>query len=341
MTNLVLVVAGVILTSAVCSLFEAVLYSVPASHIEAMRAEGRNSGIVLAKLREKVDEPIAAILSLNTIANTSGAAVAGALAAHALGEGSVLGFSVAFTLAILLFSEIIPKTVGVLYSRELAGWIAVPLRLLVLVFTPLVWLIGLVTRLLGTGAGAEVSTEEIISLARLGHRTGAIDADEAAVIQNILALSDTTTKSIMTPRTVVYSLAADTPVEEAREQEGLMIHARIPIHGDDLDDILGIAFRRDVLTAPEGQTVGHVVRPVGFVGEQERADRLLELILEHSTHMLVVLDDFGGFAGIVTLEDVMEEILGKEIVDEFDVVSDMRALARERRDAALARITER
>ena len=96
-----------------------------------------------------------------------------------------------------------------------------------------------------------------------------------------------------------------------------------------------------MLTAPEGQTVGHVVRPVGFVGEQERADRLLELILEHSTHMLVVLDDFGGFAGIVTLEDVMEEILGKEIVDEFDVVSDMRALARERRDAALARITER
>ncbi|TNE90517.1 MAG: HlyC/CorC family transporter [Deltaproteobacteria bacterium] len=338
MGSLIAVVIAVIVISATCSLFEAVLYAVPASHVESLSKQGRSSGKVLEQLRERIDEPIAAILSLNTIANTAGAAVAGALASQALGEGNLVAFSAAFTLAILLFSEIIPKTVGVVHNRLLAGIIARPLAVLVLVFKPLIWLVGTITRLIGSSSGDTVSTEEIVSLARLGTRAGTIDADEAAVIQNILSLSERRTRQIMTPRTVVFSLQADMTAAAAWEDERLMVHARIPVHDEDVDDIVGVVYRRDVLAAEPERTIASLVRPVDFVGEREPVDRLLELLLAHSRHLFVVVDEFGGFAGVVTLEDVMEEILGKEIVDEFDVVSDMRALAMERKAMALSRM---
>jgi len=332
---------GVVLISAFCSLCEAVLYSVPAAHVESVKASGSSAGRVLARLREHVDEPITAILTLNTVANTAGAAVAGGLATKALGESNVYLFSAALTFAILFLSEILPKTFGVVYSRLLATWVAWPLRWMVLLFWPVIFVISLVTRLISRGKGQEgVSHEEIVSLTRLGHKEGTIDADEAAVIQNVLALSSTKTRAIMTPRTVVFSLDLHTPLDEVLEEEALMVHSRIPVYDTDVDDIVGVVYRRDVLAADTDKvsTLGPLIRPAAFVVESEPVDRVLEVLLEHRQHMLVVMDEFGGFSGVVTLEDVMEEILGKEIVDEFDKVADMRALARKRREAALGRL---
>lgn len=341
MIPLLLTTLAVVGISAFCSLCEAVLYAVPQSHVAALQSEGRPVGKVLARLREHVDEPITAILTLNTVANTAGAAVAGGLATQALGEGQVYLFSAGLTVAILFLSEILPKTFGVVYSRLLSTWIARPLRWMVVLFWPVIFVISFVTRLISAGRDqAGVSHEEIVSMTRLGHREGTIDADEAAVIQNVLALSSKKARTIMTPRTVVFALSADTPLEDALEDERLMIHSRIPVYDEEVDDIVGLVFRRDVLAAEEfeGATIGPLVRPVAFVVDSEPVDRVLEVLLEYHQHMLVVMDEFGGFAGVVTLEDVMEEILGKEIVDEFDQVADMRALARQRREAALERL---
>ncbi|MCB9695112.1 MAG: DUF21 domain-containing protein, partial [Alphaproteobacteria bacterium] len=271
---------AVVIVSALCSLCEAVLYSVPIPYVESLKAEGSRTGIVLAALRERVDEPITAILTLNTVANTAGAAVAGGLAAKALGEENVVLFSAGLTLAILFLSEIIPKTVGVIYARSLAVVIAIPLRAVVFLFRPVIALVFLVTRLITRNRAEEgVSQEEIISLARLGTRKGTIDADEAAVIQNVLKLSATTARSAMTPRPVVFSVDADTPIKELWDEHELMVHSRIPVYDGDVDSIVGMVFRRDVLAAePDtSQTVGDLLRPVAFVVETDMLDDVLQV----------------------------------------------------------------
>ncbi len=339
MLGLLLTAGAVVLISAFCSLCEAALYALPASHIERLEEAGHPAAPRLKRLKSRIDEPITAILTLNTVANTAGAAVSGSLAASALGEGNVVLFSAALTVAILLFSEILPKTFGVVYSRALGPLLSGPLVALVLLLKPAILVIGRITRWISRGQTEGVSPEEIVSLARLGSRSGAIDANEAAVIQNILALPNRPVRSIMTPRTVVFALAADMPIGEAQEEKRLMVHSRMPVYDGPVDEIIGMVFRRDILASeqPE-QPVRTLVRPVEFVGQNEPVDRTLELMLEHKRHMLVVLDEFGGFAGVVTLEDVLEEILGEEIVDEFDEVPDLRQLALERRARALDRM---
>ena len=187
MTELVLAVSAAVGISAVCSLFEAVLYSVPVGHIESMAEEGSPTGRILRKLRANVDRPIAAILSLNTIANTAGAAVAGAAAAVVFGHEALGYFSAFFTLAILVLSEVIPKTIGVVYCRELAGVVARPLLAMVWFFRPLIWLTSRITNLVARDSDhAGVSQEELMVMARLGLQAGTIEAREVAVIENVL-----------------------------------------------------------------------------------------------------------------------------------------------------------
>jgi len=189
MFELVVAVSAAVLISAMCSLFEAVLYSVPLSHIESMAAEGRRAGHILQRLRQDVDRPISAILSLNTMANTAGATIAGAAALKVFGSDWVSYFSAFFTVAILMFSEVIPKTAGVVYNRALSVVIAQPLHLLVILFTPFIWLTGTVTKLISRGKVAdEVSQNELASMTRLGLKAGSIDADEADVIHNVMSL---------------------------------------------------------------------------------------------------------------------------------------------------------
>ena len=342
MTELILAVSAVIIISALCSLFEAVLYSVPFSHIESLAQAGRTSGQILHRLRqrENVDRPISAILSLNTIANTGGAFIAGVAFIKVFGPEWEVYFTIGITCAVLFFSEVLPKTVGVVYNRSLSGFIARPLLALVWIFTPLVAVLRIFTRMISRGETDDAtSPDELISMARAGHRAGVIEADEARVIQNILSLKSKSARDVMTPRTVVFGLSDQLSVDEAHEESGIWEHSRVPVYDKEFEDIVGIVIRRDALSArAEGRgnvKLSELMRPVHFVSESMTLDRILKIFLERRQHLFIVIDEFGGLAGILTLEDVLEEILGREIIDEFDQVTDMRELARRRRQQTL------
>ena len=337
MTELIVVVALVLGASATCSLFEAVLYSVPASRIAQLERDRRSSGRILKQMRQQVDRPIAAILSLNTIANTGGGAMAGALAANAFGQDRIWIFSVAFTLAILFVSEVLPKTVGVVYSRTLAPFIALPLAWLVRIFRPLIALTQFATRLIRHRPQDEgVSDEELLTMVGLGLRSGDFRPHEARVIRNVLRLEERTVGDVMTPRPVVFTLSADVSARDAADREGLDKHSRVPVHSvDNPDDLIGVVHKVDILRAvarDEFETpVKSLMRPINVAVEAGKLDEVLKTFLERREHMLAVIDEFGAFSGIVTLEDVLEELIGREIVDEFDQVADLRAYARRRR----------
>lgn len=337
MLELVLTVIVVMTVSFLSSMMEAVLYAVPFSHVEALAGAGSTNGKILQKLRRKVDEPITAILVLNNAANIAGSAMIGAVAADVFGEKMLGWFLAALTLAILILSEIIPKTIGVVYCRPLSILIARPLLFLVWILKPIVWTASLVTRVITRGHEHEmVSPEELIVMARMGMHKGVIDKDELEVIQNILSLSDKVVRDVMTPRTVVFALSALEKVKDAGIEGGIITHSRIPVYFKDFEDVEGIVYRRDILTArAEGKhdlTLEMLMKPVHFVYEKTSLDKVLKMFLERAEHLFVVIDEFGGLAGVISLEDVLEEILGQEILDEFDKISDMRKLAQKRRE---------
>ncbi len=337
MIELIIIVMVVVGTSAMCSLFEAILYSVPISHIESLAQEGRASGRILQRLRKEVDRPIAAILSLNTIANTAGAAVAGAVALNVFGPSNVVYFSAVFTLLILMFSEVFPKTAGVVYNRPLSKFIARPLQLLVTLMSPLVWFTRKLTRLIAKrDQEQQISEDELQVMIRLSGQTGVLGKDEVDAITNIIALKSKKVAEVMTPRIVIFSKSGQLTVGDIRDEAGNWVHGRVPIYDKDAEDIVGIAHRREILNAigqdEFDKKLIDLIHPVHFVADDLTLDQLLRQFLERKQHMFVVLGEFGGVAGVVTLEDVLEEMLGQEIVDEFDEVENMRELAKQRRD---------
>lgn len=343
MVALAVVVGLVVVTSATCSLFEAVLYAVPRVRVEALAQGGRASGRLLKELRRHVDRPIAAILSLNTVANTGGVAIAGAIAAREFGAGRVVYFSVAFTFAILIFSEVLPKTVGVVYARALAPFIAHPLQALVVILRPFIILTQAATKLVLAGHQEHtVSDEEVLTLVGSGLQSGVFKQHEARVIKNVLALEDRAARDVMTPRPVVFTLGSRTTVRQAASREELHRYSRVPVYdAEDPEDLVGVARKADILTAMADDrfevTLEELMRPIHFVVDTVSLDQLLRTFLERRQHLVAVIDEFGGFAGIVTLEDVLEELIGREIVDESDQVTDLRAYAHKRRDEVLRR----
>jgi len=333
--QLILAVGLAIFISAVCSLFEAVLYSVPLRQVEAMIQGGKFGGRTFRHLRRNVERPIAAILSLNTIANTAGAAFAGAAATAVFGHQWLGYFSAVFTLAILVFSEIIPKTAGVVYGRSLAGPVAYALKGLVWTMTPVIWLMGRITRLIGRGSRDEaVTSEEIQVMARLSRRTGGIKIFQEQAIERVLTLQEKTAKEVMTPRTVIFSLNQRLKLSDAVKAAGRWEHSRIPVFDQSPEDVVGIVHTKDVLVAlAKDRTDDHLknlMRPIHFVAETAPLNMVLGEFLERKQHLFAVIDEYGGLAGLISLEDILEEILGREIVDESDEVADKQELARER-----------
>ena len=341
MVELQLVVLLVLVTSAICSLFEAVLYSIPATFVEQLEQSGRPAGRILKQMKEQVDRPITAILSLNTISNTGGGALAGALAAGALGGGNVIYFSIVFTLAILLFAEVVPKTIGVVYARQLAPLIARPMHLLVGAFQPLIGLVQIVTKLIRKGYKEQpVSDADLLTLVVSGLRSGTLNQDEARVIENVLSMDTRTVKQVMTPRPVVFTLSARTSAREAVSEDAIEKYSRIPVFGKDPDDFVGVVRTVDILTAMANDrfdvTMDQIKQNIHFVIDSTRLDNLLRTFLKRRQHLVAVIDEFGGVSGIVTLEDVLEELIGREIVDESDQVTDLRAYAQRRREDTLS-----
>jgi len=334
---LIISICVVIVVSALCSLCEAVLYSVPLSHVETLVEKSKRSGQLLKALRSDVDRPIAAILSLNTIANTAGAAIAGAAAAAVFEwDYAVLIFSALLTLTILIFSEIIPKTIGVVYSRQLSGFLAFPIHYLCRVMSPFIWLAQLVTKVIASKHKEAVSDEDLKAMTRISKEAGSIEEDEAEVIENILELDQKIASEIMTPRSVMFELEAKATVAEARDMEGMSTYSRIPIYHENPEDVIGMVMRRDILSSAaddlDDQKVEQLMRPIHFVADNLPLDDLLQLFLDRRQHLFIAVGEHGGVAGLVTLEDVLEEILVREIVDESDEVEDLRELARSRRE---------
>lgn len=332
--TLVFTVTLAIVVSATCSLCEAVIYSLTASQIEMLKKESYNSAHILQDLRANINEPITAILTLNTIANTIGAAIAGAAAAKLMGDQSVILFSGLFTLTILVFSEIIPKTIGVSFAYKLAPFVAYPIRAMVFILKPIILFCKLITQLLPARSDdGNISAEELQTIAVLSFESGGIEADEEKVITNILRLKSKIVREVMTPRTVTFSLDENLTVQEAMEMvTRLGNHSRLPVFDREPDNVTGIVLRKDVLqAAAEGKlnlTLSRMIHPVHFVPETAPLNRILVDFFDRRQHLFVVVDEYGSMTGIISMEDVIEEIVGREIIDETDKTKDMREFAR-------------
>jgi CBS domain containing-hemolysin-like protein len=335
MTILIIACAITLLVSFFCSLSEAVLYSLPRAAAEAMAKEGKRAGILFRRFKQDIEKPITAILTVNTVANTAGAAIAGAAFVGTFGSKWLWAFTAAITIAILLFSEIFPKTIGVTFHHRLSKFTAVPINLLIILTSPITLIIQLFVKLfmpVKKKNSSLQSTQEIVSLANLHRKEGAISAMEEKIIENVLGLKDKKAVDIMTPRTVVLSMESSLTVEEARAEAGEWTHSRVPVFGKTKDDILGLVFRRDVhsaiLNGEKTKTLDKIMHPIHIVPEMVRSDRLLHMFLERREHLFAVVDEYGGFSGVVTLEDVLEEMIGRQIIGEFDKTVDMSEMAR-------------
>ncbi|MEG1609727.1 MAG: hemolysin family protein [Bilophila sp.] len=345
MIILLLTVFFVVLVSAICSMTETALYSVPWTHIEKLRKAGSIKGELLYRLRSQIDRPIAAVLALNTIANTAGAAIAGALAAHVIGDDFTPYFAAGLTFLILAFGEILPKTMGVAYAAGIAGALARPLTFVVTLFTPFIWLSGMFTRLIAPSqSGPSATEDDIRAITSLSRQTGRIQPYEEHAIRNILSLDMKRVHEIMTPRTMVFSLQEDTTVGEAYSHPQIWNYSRIPVYGEDNEDIVGIVLRKEIgrytSDGHRERPLGEIMQPVRFILESQTLDKLLLEFLESRLHLFVVLDEYGGLAGVVSLEDVLEEMLGREIVDETDAVADLREAARQLRRKTVEEVRE-
>jgi CBS domain containing-hemolysin-like protein len=346
MVELIIAVSAAMVISGCCSLFEAVLYSVPLRHIETLVQKKRPSGHIFKELRGNVDRPIAAILTLNTIANTAGAAVAGSAATAVFGYQWLAYFSALFTLAILIFSEVLPKTAGVVYGKSLLPAVAYPLKGLVSFMKPAIWLVSHITGLIARKRTLEsVSSDELKTMARLSLRSGGIKQYQETVIDNVLSLETRLVKDVMTPRTVIFSLSEHLTLEEAAKASSKWEHSRFPVYDKDVEDIVGVVLTKELFIAlaqgEKDKKLTDLMRPVHFVVETARLNNVLMEFMGRHQHLSVAIDEYGGLAGLVSLEDILEEILGREIIDESDEVADKREHARQRRSSLISELPQK
>ncbi|MGD8454183.1 MAG: CNNM domain-containing protein [Phycisphaerae bacterium] len=323
-----------LVVSSLCSLMEAVLLSVPRPFVAALVEQKSVAGMRLQRMKDDVDQPLAAILTLNTFAHTLGAAGVGAEAARLWGEAWVGLVSFVVTLLVLVFSEIIPKTLGAVHAKRVAPFAAWVIQGMIIVLRPVVVVCTWIAQLLSgrKRVGPALSRDEVRGLAHMALAEGAIDHAEATLLRNLLAFREVTVEEIMTPRTVVFALPADQTVREATAG-GPPRFARVPIIGTSLDDPQGVVHRRDLFQAfCKGRmeaTLGELARPLHAVPSVARLPQVLKDFVHRREHLFLAVDEYGGSAGIVTFEDVVETLLGLEIVDETDTVEDMQRLARQ------------
>ncbi|MBT3201928.1 MAG: HlyC/CorC family transporter [Phycisphaerales bacterium] len=319
--------------SFLCSLLEAALLSMPRSHVMLLAEQGHPAGKRLERMKDNMDRPLSAILTLNTFGHTLGAAGVGAQAAIIWGDAWVglVGFVV--TILILIVSEIIPKTLGVTYAKALAPFVAWTVGGMVMILRPLVAVCDWISKRLSPNSHSKgkISRDEVNSLIKLASQEGAIDPEEANIIRNLIALRDTAVQEIITPRTVVFTLQADQTVSDATQNEPPHF-ARIPVVGTSLDDTKGFVNRRQLykmLNDGHGEmTLGEMAQPLHAVPAIAKLPAVLKDFIQRREQMFLVVDEYGGSAGVVTLEDVLETVLGVEIVDESDPADDMQQLAK-------------
>jgi len=339
MTLLILTASASIFFSFLCSILEAVLLSVTPTFTNIKKKEGKKYAHALEQLKNDVDKPLIAILTLNTIAHTVGAILVGVQAEKAFGSGNnIVGIvSVIMTLLILVLSEIIPKTIGATYWRELAGISTRILTLLIFIckWTGIIWTLQLFTNLFGKSNHGQsiLSREDFHVMTDIAHEEGVFEESESKVIKNLLNFKNILAKDIMTPRTVLKIAAEEQTAKEFFDNNKELQFSRIPVYKDDSDDITGYILKYDVYknVAEDNNEIklADLKRELLIVLINAPIPDLFEKFIQKKEHIALVVDEYGSIAGLVTMEDVIETLLGLEIMDESDTSSDMQQLARE------------
>ncbi len=334
MSLLFFYLALALFVSFLCSVLEAVLLSITPTYIASMDDASRSKK-VLADLKKDIDTSISSILILNTIAHTMGAAGVGAEAVRIFGIQWQSLIAVILTLLILYFSEIIPKTIGATYWKKLAPATGYIIKFLTRALFPLLWFSRIITRHIQKHADNALTREEIAAMAEMGEESGILAEDESQLIENLLKLKQLQVKDILTPRSVVFALNADETIESVLLNDDLYIFSRIPVFEDSIDNITGLVFARSILKSASqnkaiDQPLKTIMRPIYRVPEDMPVYFLLDQFIKRKEHLFLVHDSYRQYAGIVTLEDALETLLGREIIDEADKVEDMQKYALEK-----------
>lgn len=350
--HVALLIAFVILSvfvSFICSVSEAALLTMTPSYVASIAEENPTKSAMLKEVKiDKIDQSIAAILTLNTVAHTVGSLGAGAQATIVFGSEWFGVFSAAMTLLILIGSEIIPKTIGTVYWRQLSGPVAYFVKAIVFILYPLIWFSEKITKVLTRGKKAHTfSRNEFAALASVGEQSGQIDPLESRIIRNLLAFGAIKVEDIMTPRSVMHAFNQSITVAELLANRPKLMFSRLPIYDEDLDKVTGFVLKSDILLAKANNHMDKPLesykREITFVFSKMKLFDLLDLMLNSRIHIAITVGEYGEVKGLVTLEDVLETLLGLEIVDEVDRVEDMQALARQmmqRRSARLGMLVE-
>ena len=319
--------------SALCSTLEATLLSTPLSYIKGLEEQGVTGAYRLQRLKQNPDRPISAILCINTIANTVGASIVGSLVYEVYGDALVGIFSTVFTFAILIFSEIIPKTIGTSYWRSLAVPASVIIDAMIFISFPLVWVLERMQRLISSkSTQVSVSREDISAMVSVATEEEVIEKDEKKMIQNLLKLDEVTAHEIMTPSVVVEMVTGNMTVKEFYDSDNT--HSRILVYDEESDEyVVGYVLRQEVLEKMAedkfSTPLNEIIRPILTFSEEDSVADIWEKLLEKKEHISAILDEYGSLRGIVTMEDVIETMLGQEIVDEKDEVVDMQEYAKD------------
>ena len=321
--------------SFLCSLLESVILSISHTHIAVLLKEERKSGFILETLKENINRPLAAILTINTIANVVGAAGVGAETLRLHGSQWVAIATAILAFSILIFSEIIPKTLGAIYWKRLSGFSGYTIRGLIWITFPLVYLSEWFYSLIGKNDHEQkISREEMIAMAEMGEDEGTIEEKEGDIIENLLNLREVKAEEVMTPRNVVFALHMDQTVGDVIDQYSPIAFSRIPIFEKDMDMVVGFVHRYDLVNKQAEDkfdiTMSELMDPIHTVKESESIADILDEFVRRRQQIFHVVDEFGTTTGIITLEDAIETLLGVEIVDEHDSVVDMRKLASEK-----------
>lgn len=341
LSGLLLYITLALAVSFLCSILEAALLSTSHSHIQLLIEADIRSGRLMQDHKANVERPISAILTLNTIAHTVGAAGAGAEAAAIFGSEWIGVISAVLTLLILVFSEIIPKTLGAVYWKQLTPFTAYAIRLLVLLLFPAVWAFEQLTQLMRPEEVAPtVTRSELEVLARISAEEGALQERENRILTNLLQLQNAHVYDIMTPRKVLMALREDLTVREVLEQYPVLPYSRIPIYSENMDDIGSFVLRHDIFRRGAGGQMTVTLRELGrklhAIPETNTIARALDEFIARQQHIFLAFDEHGGTAGILTLEDCIESLLGIEITDESDIAADLRQLAQQRYSQQMA-----
>ncbi len=318
-----------------CSVLEAILLSTSLSHIEMSAEDGNRGASLMQKHKADVERPISAILTLNTVAHTVGAAGAGAQAVAIFGDAWFGVISAVLTLLILVFSEIIPKTIGATYWKQLNGFAAYAIQFLVVTLLPVVWLLEMTTQVLKSeDEQPTVSRMEIEAMSRIGANEGTLDERDYNILRNLLQLSNIPVHKIMTPRTVVVAFQEDTTVRDVLEKNPTLPFSRLPVYRENMDDIEGFVLRYDLFHAfandGADKPLSELKRPIAVIPESNDVASVMDTLISKQIHIGLVIDEYGGTAGLVTMEDAIETMLGIEITDESDTAPDLRKVAQQR-----------